>query len=84
VSTAALSGLGREMSTGLGESAAQAILRRENPSRLSTCSQRLDDAFVSGYPVGVDQDTKRRLGGIPRATVGEIVGPPGIGKTTLA
>jgi len=80
------------MSTRLGESVAQAILRREGQSRLTTSSQRLDDAFVSGlHPVGVndnitntDANSDNRLGGIPRATVGEIVGPPGIGKTTLA
>jgi len=76
------------MSTSLGESVAQAILRREGQARLTTSSQRLDDAFVSGYPVGVNDNTndinRKRVGGIPRATVGEIVGPPGIGKTTFA
>jgi len=82
------------MSPSLGESVAEAILRRDNQSRLTTSSQRLDDAFVSrphrsvGVAVGgapeTDQDPKKRVSGIPRGTVGEIVGPPGIGKTTLA
>ena len=58
----------------LGVSVAQAIVRRELQVRLSTSSQRLDDAFVG---LG-------GKGGVARGTVGEIVGPPGIGKTTLA
>jgi RecA/RadA recombinase len=61
----------------LGVSVAQAILQREGQSRLTTSSQRLDGAFVSGQ-----QNPAK--GGIARGTVGEIVGPPGIGKTTLA
>lgn len=60
----------------LGVSVAQAILQRQGQSRLTTSSQRLDGAFVSRHPAN--------NGGIARGTVGEIVGPPGIGKTTLA
>lgn len=60
----------------LGVSVAQAILQREGQPRLTTSSQRLDDGFLSGgHPA---------KGGIARGTVGEIAGPPGIGKTTLA
>lgn len=61
----------------LGVSVAQAIVRREGQARLTTSSQRLDDAFL-GHGGSV------ATGGIARGTVGEIVGPPGIGKTTLA
>ena len=63
----------------LGVSVAQAILRRDGQPRLKTSSQRLDDAFLGGKIVGIE-----RNGGIACGTVGEIVGPPGIGKTTLA
>jgi RecA/RadA recombinase len=58
---------------------AQAILRREGRARLTTSSQRLDDAFLGPQIVGIE-----RNGGIARGTVGEIVGSPGVGKTTLA
>jgi len=61
----------------LGVSVAQAIVRREGQARLTTSSHRLDDAFLGHGGSG-------GKGGIARGTVGEIVGPPGIGKTTLA
>jgi RecA/RadA recombinase len=67
------------MTNKLGVSVAQAILRREGQSRLTTSSKRLDEAFLGRDFAGIE-----RNGGIARGTVGEIVGPPGIGKTTLA
>jgi RecA/RadA recombinase len=65
--------------SGLGVSVAQAILQRDGQTRIGTASQRLDDAFLGAQKVGTE-----RKGGIAQGTVGEIVGPPGIGKTTLA
>jgi RecA/RadA recombinase len=63
----------------LGVSVAEAILQREGQARLKTSSQRLDDAFL-----GVTKAGNAKKSGIARGTVGEIVGPPGVGKTTLA
>lgn len=63
----------------LGVSATQAILQRQGHARLKTSSQRLDEAFL-----GVKSAGNGRKSGIARGTVGELVGPPGIGKTTLA
>ena len=63
----------------LGVSVAQEILRREGQGRLTTSSKRLDNALLGLQNVRVEHK-----GGIARGTVGEIVGPPGTGKTTLA
>jgi len=67
------------MSISVGVSVAQAILQRDGQERITTSSHRLDDAFLGNQNVGAG-----RKGGISRGTVGEVVGPPGVGKTTLA
>ena len=67
----------------LGVSATEAILHQDGQERLRTSSQRLDDAFLGPQNIGV-QLKRGNNGGIARGTVGEIVGPPGSGKTALA
>lgn len=67
----------------LGVSATQALRNQHSQARLRTSSQRLDDAFLGPQSVGV-QLGRAHNGGIARGTVGEVVGPPGSGKTALA